>query len=247
VVERHDRAPVAGFYWPGVARSGEVVRLPEDVARHAHVRRLRPGARVRLTDGRGRLSFGEANEVGAKEIVVAITEVMDVPAPTPLDVIVPVADRDRMLMAAEKIVELRATAWRPTWFTRSRSVSPRGEGEKFREKVRARMISALEQSGGAWLPDIGEDAEFAVVVSNTAAPVRLLLEAGGAPIRNLLRPGALAIAIGPEGGLETSELEAARSHGWLTASLGDSTLRFETAIVAGVAVARALQQQAGSA
>ena len=39
-----------------------------------------------------------------------------------------------------------------------RSVSPRGEGPAFGEKVRARMLSALEQSGGAWLPTILPDA-----------------------------------------------------------------------------------------
>src|SRR4051812_24834866 len=73
LVERHDRAPVAGFYWTEAAQAGDVVRLPEEIARHAHVRRLRPGAPVRLTDGKGRLSLGEATEVGAKQLVVAIS------------------------------------------------------------------------------------------------------------------------------------------------------------------------------
>jgi 16S rRNA (uracil1498-N3)-methyltransferase len=146
VVERHDRSPVAGFYWNGAAGAGDIVRLPEEVARHAHVRRLRAGARVRLADGRGTLAFGEATSVSAKEFVVSIADRRVVPAPIPLHVVVPVADRDRMLLAAEKCVELQATVWRPTYFARSRSVSPRGEGEKFREKVHARMVAALAVS-----------------------------------------------------------------------------------------------------
>ena len=245
-MEHHDRSPIAGFYWNGAAGTDDVVRLPEDVVRHAHVRRLRAGARVRLADGRGALAFGEATSVSAKEFVVTIVDRRVVPAPTPLHVVVPVADRDRMLLAAEKCVELQATVWRPTYFARSRSVSPRGEGEKFREKVRARMVAALEQSGGAWLPEVVDEAAFRDVVSRVDVPVRLLLDAGGSPIRDHVRPGPIAVAIGPEGGLEADELQSARAHGWLTVSITGSTLRFETAIVAGVAIVRALQQSARS-
>jgi 16S rRNA (uracil1498-N3)-methyltransferase len=245
-VDRHDRAPIAGFYWTGAANAGDVLRLPEDLARHAHVRRLRPGARVRLADGSGALAFGEATSVSAKEFVVTVADRKVVPAPTPLHVVVPVADRDRMLVAAEKCVELQATVWRPTYFARSRSVSPRGEGEKFREKVRARMVAALEQSGGAWLPELMDEAEWPDAVTRVDAPVRLLLDASGSPIGERAGSGPVVLAVGPEGGLEPAELESARAHGWLTVSIAASTLRFETAIVAGVAIVRALQQSARS-
>jgi len=241
VVERDDRASIAGFYWEGSVGVGEEAHLDADTAHHAHVRRLRPGARVRLTDGRGQLLLGVAAAVSAKEFVVQISERVAVPAPIPLHVVAPVADRDRMLLAAEKCVELQATSWTPAFFARSRSVAQRGEGEKFREKTRARMISALEQSGGAWLPQVREETEFAMLLAAAAPPLRLLLEARGTPIGDLDVRGATTIAVGPEGGLEAAELEAAMSSGWRTVSLAASTLRFETALVAGVAVIRALQ------
>ena len=47
------------------------------------------------------------------------------------------------------------------------------------------------------------------------------------------------LMIGPEGGYDADELATLRRVGWTTASLGDLTLRFETAAVAAVAVARA--------
>jgi 16S rRNA (uracil1498-N3)-methyltransferase len=159
-----------------------------------------------------------------------------------LDVIVPVADRDRMLLAAEKCVELQITSWRPVYFARSRSVTPRGEGTKFREKVKARMESALEQTGGAWMPDIHEERDAADALKAFPSDwTRLLLDAGGAPLAALAHNGPMGLAVGPEGGLEQREVADAQELGWLTASLGETTLRFETAIIAGAAVIRAAQ------
>ena len=50
----------------------------------------------------------------------------------------------------------------------------------------------------------------------------------------------LAIACGPEGGLEPDEREAFEETGWRTASLGPNVLRFETAGIAALSLARAL-------
>lgn len=241
MVERDDRQAIAGFYWDGAVDAGPEARLAGDVARHASVRRLRPGERVRLTDGKGALAFGAIVSVNAKELVVAVDRRRTVPPPIPLIVLAPVADRDRMMVAAEKCAELQVTAWQPVWFARSRSVSPRGEGEKFRDKVRARMISALEQSGAAWLPELRPELELDAAFQAVDAPLRILMDASGSPMADLDLRGPLAIAVGPEGGLESSEIDAARARGWSIASLAGVTLRFETAILAAVAVVRAQQ------
>ena len=246
MVERDDRASIAGFFWEDVASTDAEIRLTGEAAWHAQVKRLRPGAQVRLTDGRGTIALGDAVAVSAEELVVSVSRRIVVPRPTPLFVIPPVADRDRMLLAAEKSVELQATAWQPAYFSRSRSVSPRGEGEKFRDRVRARMISALEQSGAAWLPEARPETELEAALGATGMPLRLLLDAGGSPIGDLDLCGPVAIAIGPEGGLETTEIELVRSHGWTVVSIAAATLRFETAITAAIAIIRAQQLTRGS-
>jgi 16S rRNA (uracil1498-N3)-methyltransferase len=164
-----------------------------------------------------------------------------------LEVIVPVADRDRMLLAAEKVVELQATAWRPAYFARSRSVSPRGEGEKFGARVRARMRAALEQSGGSWLPDVHVEVDWPDAAEAVPrAWTRLLMDAAGASLSSIAGNSPTAIAVGPEGGLEDTERTRAERAGWRLASLGAGTLRFETAIIAAAAVIRALQFSARS-
>jgi 16S rRNA (uracil1498-N3)-methyltransferase len=175
-------------------------------------------------------------------MTVSVEGVTHVPRPTPLEVIVPVADRDRMLLAAEKCVELQVTAWRPVYFARSRSVSSRGEGPKFREKVRARMRSALEQCGAAWMPAIEDETEGSAALQTAAGEwSRFLLDAGGKALAGLVASVPTVIAVGPEGGLEPEEFAVAQECGWVFASLGSTTLRFETAVIAAASVIRATQ------
>jgi 16S rRNA (uracil1498-N3)-methyltransferase len=241
VVERQHRAAITLFCGVPFA-AGEQLDLEGDAAHHAHVRRVSAGDPVRLLDGRGRVASGEIVAARRNAVVIAVAAVVAVPRPPTLEVIAPVADRDRMLVAAEKCVELQITAWRPAYFARSRSVSPRGEGEKFREKVSARMQAALEQSGGAWLPELFAEAEATEALRSAGhIPARMILDAGGTPLASQPLQAEVAFAVGPEGGLDTREVEIARDLGWRSASLGSTTLRFETAMIAGAAVIRAMQ------
>ena len=242
MVERADRAPVSTFYAPGAW--GASVELDEAAAHHAQVKRLQLGDVVRLTSGDGRRATGTLSELAKRRAVVALdaASVEMVAAPPVVDLLAPVGDRERMLLLAEKAVELGASAWRPVVYRRSRSVNPRGEGEGFRDKVRARMISALEQSGGAWLPAIHAECAPEEARASVANGCRLLLDGAGEPLAALA--GSLAapcaLALGPEGGLDTVEREAFVASGWRLASLGDNVLRFETAGIAGLALLRAL-------
>ena len=240
-MDRHSRAPVVSFYCADVLAVGEI-RLEGPPVQHARARRVDRGDTARLTDGKGRIGFGEILTVGKAELRISLENIEIMARPMPLDVIVPVADRERMLVAAEKCVELQVTAWRPAYFARSRSVSPRGEGAKFREKLRSRMESALEQSGGAWLPEIHEEREAADAMKSVSADwTRFFLDAGGAPLASRVGRREVALAVGPEGGFERQEIVAAESLGWTAASIAETTLRFETSIIAGVAVVRAAQ------
>ena len=240
-MERHHPAVIT-LLVPGPFASGGAVDIQGDAAHHARVRRVQPGDPIRLLDGRGGIARGVVTSISKSHVAAAIERVEHVARPAGLEVIVPVADRDRMLLAAEKCAELQVTAWRPAYFARSRSVSPRGEGAKFREKVVARMQGALEQSGGAWLPDVHEEIEAPAALRAVAAiPTRLLLDAGGAPLAGQPLRGALAVAVGPEGGFEPGELDEARDAGWLAVALARATLRFETALITAAGIIRATQ------
>jgi 16S rRNA (uracil1498-N3)-methyltransferase len=241
-VERRSLPSLATFFVDEPLAAGRSVSLPEDAVQHARVRRLAAGDALRLTNGRGLIADGMLDGLTKNAASVQLFAVREVPRPPLLRLFVPVADRDRMLWLAEKCAEIGISVWQPVFYHRSASVSPRGEGEKFGQKLRSRMISALEQSGGAWLPEIMQEASLteALVRAEKAVAERYLLERGGKMLV-LERPRAVDVMVGPEGGIEPAERsQIVDEHGWIPASLGDTTLRFETAGVVAAGLLRGL-------
>ena len=236
--------PVATFYAPGAWT--DRVELDEGAARHATVKRLAVGDPVRLTNGIGLRAHARIDTIGKRSLVLeCISSSFEVvEAPARLELWAPVGDRDRMLWLAEKAVELGVTAWRSVVYRRSRSVNPRGEGDAFREKLLARMISALEQCSGAWLPELLSEATIQDVAECTHVGGTILLDPFGPPLAELMPTvhAPVALALGPEGGLEPDERAVFSDAGWRTASLGVNVLRFETAGIAGVTLVRSLLQ-----
>ncbi len=238
-MERDDRAPVASFLAATPFQSGATVTLGEAAAHHARVKRLEVGDLVRLTDGAGTLARGAIASLRRGALDVSVSDVANIMPPAPVHLRVPAGDRDRMLWLAEKVTELGAASWQVVRWRRSMSVSPRGEGTAFAEKVRARMASALEQSGGAWLPRLLPDVDVSELTCDDSH-TRILLDAEGPPILDApLSGGEPVILFGPEGGVERDERDALIAGGWWVASLADTTLRFETAGIAALAVLRA--------
>jgi 16S rRNA (uracil1498-N3)-methyltransferase len=213
--------------------------LGEAEARHAKVRRLAVGERVRLVDGAGTVASGLLIRMGRTEATVEVDEVQRVEPLPEVHLIAPVADRERMLLLAEKATELGVSSWRPVLWRRSRGVTPRGEGITFNGKVRARMIAALTQSGGAWLPAVHPDAQLAAAVAAAPAGARWLLDAEGdaATLRDTDAP--VTVAVGPEGGIEPNERELLLEAGFEPVNVAPLVLRFETAAIAGLVLARA--------
>jgi 16S rRNA (uracil1498-N3)-methyltransferase len=194
---------------------------------------------VRLADGAGRHGWGTIVRLSSESALVELTEVRRVAEAPPVHLLVPVSDRERMLLLAEKAAELEATSWRPVLWHRSRSVKPRGEGPTFAARVRARMASALEQSGVATLPMIYPEATPERAVAAAPDGLRVYLDANGPPLLGRLFSPAVTVAVGPEGGLNDAETELLRAGGFVPASLGRAILRFETAAMAALAIVRA--------
>jgi 16S rRNA (uracil1498-N3)-methyltransferase len=219
------------------------VELDERAAHHGAVKRLAIGDTVRLTSGDGRRARGTIAHLGKRRFAVDLDgPVEEVVMPSRVELWAPVGDRERMLLLAEKAVELGASVWRPVIYARSRSVSPRGEGESFREKLKLRQINALEQCGSAWLPEALAEVALYDALANAGSEVhsRLLLDGDGeslsATIPALDTP--VQIALGPEGGLEEEERATFIRAGWRPVSLGANVLRFETAGMAALAIVR---------
>ena len=234
---RQDRA---AFFVESAFAVGAQLPLSESDAQHIAVLRLGLGERVGIRDGAGHTASGTLVRLGRRNALVEVDEVVDVTAPAPVHLLLPVADRDRMLWLAEKAAELNVASWRPVLWQRSRSVTPRGDGPTFRNKVRSRMISALLQSRSAWLPEIFPEATPDRAIAASPAGSRVVLEGAGSPLSTMPISAPAVIAVGPEGGFEPEELAQLEAASFGAASVGRSVLRFETAAIAGVAVARAM-------
>ena len=251
MVERRDRPPLGEsdgaeprgalptFFTAEQMVVGGTVSLDEDAAHHARVRRLDVGHKLRLLDGSGMIGRGTLVRLAKGHMHVQVESAETVEPPAEIHMLVPVADRDRMLWLAEKCAELGAASWRPVVWRRSKSVTPRGEGMTFQAKLRARMIGALEQSGSAWLPTIYPEATLERAIAAAPRGAHCVLDAAGdsMPATEMIAP--LCIAVGPEGGIDPDERATLVTAGWLPVAIGRSTLRFETAGVAALAIARA--------
>jgi 16S rRNA (uracil1498-N3)-methyltransferase len=195
---------------------GAAVLSDDDYHHLSRVRRLRDGSPITVCDGRG--SWMAAALARAPE---ATGEVCFVAAPTaPISVGFVAVQGDRTSWAVQKLTEIGVD--RIVLLSSSRSVVRwSGErGDKAARKLEAVARSAAEQSRRVHLPVI-EPPRPAVELM--AAPGVATAQWGGAP-PSMTHP---TILIGPEGGWDPSELEAAQT----TVDLGPGVLRAETAAV----------------
>ena len=240
-MERTDRAAAVTFFSTDVFSPGSPITLGDDAAQHARVLRIGSGECVELRDGKGNAARGTLARVAKRSLSVDVDEVWQMPDLPPVHMLVPVADRDRMLYLAEKCTELGATSWRPVMWKRSRSVGPAGDGPAFQSRLKGRMVAALTQSGGGWLPEIYPSAPLSRAIAASPEGSRILLDA--AAERTLISTDVtspVTIAVGPEGGLDSRERDEIIEGGFTPASLVGGTLRFETAGMAGLAIARSM-------
>ncbi len=238
-MERDHRPGVAHFFSSEPLLSPGALVLGEDAAHHARVRRIAVGAPVTVRDGRGTTASGTLVRMGKQHLELEVESPRCPPPLPPVHLLVPVADKERMLLLAEKATELGVTTWRPVLWRRSRSVAGRGEGTMFAQKVEARMIGALLQSEGAWLPQrfMESNAERAIAALPTDG-TRLLLDPQGEPIASGAMVGPVVIAVGPEGGFEPDETERLVEAGFRPVAIAGGILRMETAAIVALGVVR---------
>jgi 16S rRNA (uracil1498-N3)-methyltransferase len=203
------------------------------------VARVAVGECIALRDGAGKAAIGTVVKVSRASALIEVSETSELSRPAPIHLLAPIADRERMLWLAEKATEFGVASWRPVVWRRSKSVSPRGEGPMFQTKVHGRMTSALLQSGGGWLPDIFPESTIERAVAAAPLGTRVLLAKDGEPMIRVPMKAPVTIALGPEGGMEPSERDVFIGGAFLPVKLSDSTLRFETAGVAAIAIVAA--------
>jgi 16S rRNA (uracil1498-N3)-methyltransferase len=184
----------------------------------------------------------------------------------PITLLLAIFKFDRMEWAIEKCTELNVTTVVPVIARRTEkhlATAANKRVERWRRIAReaseqsrriappevtapAKLKEALTQfdqcTGGVRNEDSGSTGEGR---SYSSADLRIVLAENEreAALSEVLRSctdvRSVALAVGPEGGWATDELELFKQSQWVAVSLGDTILRAETAAIAAVALARA--------
>ena len=225
------------------------VVLGSDASRHAAaVLRLKPGAPLRVFDGRGaeyRATLAVAAGSRRGEVEVELVEPLPgLPEPpVPIVLALGVSRGDRMDLAIQKSVELGVARIVPLWTVRGVvRPEPRKAGDRL---ARWRRIAegACEQCGRSRVPSFEAPLSLEEWLERRSLEGTAIRLAGGSarPFASLPVPEPpLTLLVGPEGGLDPREAERADAGGFVAARLGPRIMRTETAVIAAVAAAQLL-------
>lgn len=146
---------------------------------------------------------------------------------------------DRMEWAIEKCTELGASRIVPV-IARRTDAHLAAASAKRAERWRRIALQASEQSRRATPPEIAAPIKLQEAISLTAGLHIVLSESEQQTLlRNILashQQGEVLLALGPEGGWTEEELNLFQKSGWISASLGSTVLRAETAAIAATAI-----------
>jgi 16S rRNA (uracil1498-N3)-methyltransferase len=193
-----------------------------DIATGATVRR---GRITNLQDGRIEFELGE-------EVHVA-------PVPT-ITLLLAIFKFDRMEWAIEKCTELGVSRIVPV-IARRTDVHLASAAAKRAERWRRIALQAAEQSRRAAPPEISAPVKLQDAVTSAPGARRIVLAESEHQtlLRDVLalhRSEEIVLAAGPEGGWADEEMQLFQKSGWISASLGSTILRAETAAIAAAAI-----------
>ena len=215
---------------------------PEHCHYLKNVLRLRPGASVRLFNGRDGEWRAEISELGRKTGTAVCTEQSREQDVLPdLHYLFAPLKQARLDYMAQKATEMGAAVLQPVQ-TQHTAVSRVNH-----ERIVANVIEAAEQCNLLGVPEVREIAPLVSLLEDWDRDRRLIYCDEAAPISSPLKAlGALekkpmAVLIGPEGGFSSVERDILRAHPCVTAiSLGPRVMRADTAAVAALALVQAV-------
>jgi 16S rRNA (uracil1498-N3)-methyltransferase len=195
---------------------------------------MREGEAIQLSDGKGLRVRGTVAELSGSTLKLQVTGVIKEELPSrQITLVQALAKGDRDELAIQAATELGAMGIIP--WQASRSIS-RWDGPKI-AKGQARwqqiVSEAAKQSIRAYTPEVKnivDTKELAEVISNFDL-VLVLDTSATATVAGAGIPasGTLALVVGPEGGIEQSELDVLQAAGAKLVSLGANVLRTSTA------------------
>jgi 16S rRNA (uracil1498-N3)-methyltransferase len=225
--------------WIADEVSGARAALTGDHADHLiRVLRARVGEEFDIATGES-VRRGRITSLTEGRVEFDLAEIISTPATAEVTLILAIYKFDRMEWAIEKCTELGVARIVPLISHRTDSHLAAASAKRV-DRWQRIARQAAEQSRRATPPEITAPAKFSDAL-NISHPLRIVLaESENQTLLRDVLPSDLsnriALAIGPEGGWTEGELQAFQQAGWISASLGNTILRAETAAIVALAI-----------
>jgi len=233
------------FYISPEQSHGNILRLTGGEAHHAlRVLRLKIGNETVVLNGAGDEFLCEVQNTSKDSVSLRVTGKKSVPAPAcAITLLVGIPKGKIIESIIQKSVELGARKIVPLLTERVVTQLDNESAEHKREKWQQVAVEAIKQCGAAWLPEVAAPATIAGFLKQGEAfdlqfvgslqkerrhPAEIFREFEKTHGR---LPKTAAAWVGPEGDFTPDELEMIQNAGAQPITLGNLTLRVETAAI----------------
>ncbi len=228
------------FYAPSENFNGTSVTIGPEESRHLRdVLRLREGDEASVFDGHGAEYLCTIQSISKKESVLSVVRKIEPAAPeSPLELILAAAilPGEKFDLIVQKAVELGIVSLQPL-FTRRCEARPEAGGRRL-ERWKKIALEAAKQSGRAKLMEVVEPRQIEGFLADRGPAASedtglvFFSERDGGGFSDIKAARKMIAVIGPKGGWEDNELDAARESGFSIVTFGGRILRAETAAIA---------------
>jgi 16S rRNA (uracil1498-N3)-methyltransferase len=205
----------------------------------SRVLRARIGQEFDITTGK-EVRRGRITAITSDRVEFELGAEVPAPAAVQVTLALSIFKFDRMEWAIEKCTELGATRIVPVIARRTEAHLAASAAKRV-ERWRRIALQAAEQSRQTSPPEISQPLKLKdaaalpgslrILLSETEPEVMLKDVLQSHP-----REGDIVLALGPEGGWTNEEVKLFQGAGWISASLGNTILRAETAAISATAI-----------
>jgi 16S rRNA (uracil1498-N3)-methyltransferase len=201
------------------------------------VLRARTGQEFEVVTG-GVVHLGRIVAIHDHRVEFELGQELPAASPLPVTLAIAIFKFDRMEWAIEKCTELGVARIIPM-IARRTDLHLAEAAVKRMERWQRIAREASEQARRISPPDIAPPTKVKDVIP-LAIGTRVVLAESETQVSLKeaihLREGDLVLAVGPEGGWTNEEVSSFANAGWISASLGKTILRVETAAITGIAI-----------
>jgi len=220
--------------------SGDSAALVGEHADHlSRVLRARAGQEFDIATGTA-VRRGRITSITDARVEFELNEEVSAASLSQITLVLAVFKFDRMEWAIEKCTELGVSRIVPVIARRTDSHLASAAAKRV-ERWQRIALQASEQSRRAAPPEIAAPVKVSEALSFPGALCIVLAESENQTLlRDIEKPqsqnNGVVLAVGPEGGWAADELQLFQQSKWISASLGNTILRAETAAMAATAI-----------